>query len=138
MPTLVDTVSRRPLGTRLAITTAIICLLTVSGWSQITAHQGAVSQVDTSVSVVLTDHGFHTLHLYLKKGTIAMLIQNRSRLPNVTIQIKRKNGTEPPATSVHSPSQRDNQWFFDIQPGEYTISVAQVPAWTSALTISAN
>jgi hypothetical protein len=125
---------------RLFAALAVLVWILPAGRAQISLYKATAvpSHVDTTVTVLLTDHGFPVPHLYLKKGMIAMLIQNKSRLPQVTIQITHSGGTAPDLNSVHSPTQRDNAWFFDIQPGDYTISTVQNPAWKAILTASAN
>ena len=105
--------------------------------SQITSNQPNPTAVSQALTVVLTDRGFRPAKLYLKAGTTGMLIQNRSRIQALTVNIVQSGQTAAGLTSKHTATQRDNTFYFTVQPGTYNFVVAEQPTWSCVLEVSA-
>ncbi len=90
--------------------------------------------LDQALTVVMTPRGFLVRTLNIKEGRVVLLIQNRSRIPNLTLTVSQV-GQAAAFTSSHTATHGDNVFNFTILPGAYQITVAERPLWNLAINV---
>ena len=86
--------------------------------------------------ITVTSHGFEPREISRPKGSILLMIQNRSGLPDVAIQLNREAG--PNLRALQLPREQPN-WddVIDLEPGTYVLTEADHPDWLCRITITA-
>jgi hypothetical protein len=114
---------------------AAFALLTPMALGQMAAISQANPALDGTVSLTLTAHGFQPKQLGIKAGRYGMILQNRSPMESVSINVTQDGTSSVVLSSQHTRAARDVWHFTTIQPGTYHLSASGHPAWTCTLTV---
>ena len=102
----------------------------------LTATQGRPHSNMEAELITVTPNGFEPLEINRPKGSFLLMVQNRSGLPDVAIQLNRKAG--PNLRALQLPREQPN-WddVIDLEPGRYVLTEADHPGWSCRITITA-
>jgi hypothetical protein len=73
----------------------------------------------------------------MPEGTVALVLENRSGVRNLTIQLLQTGQTTASMASQHAPGAQDRWQWVAAKPGKYRLVVVGHAAWTCAMTIVA-
>lgn len=117
---------------------ALISLM-VSGTS-VYGQLGAINAADTNPSVsrvvVITPHGFVPSSLYVPTGAFALLIQNRSQVQTLNVNLTLDGLATVLLASAHTPRLFDARHVINPAPGTYRLTVQEHPSWTFTLNVT--
>jgi len=101
----------------------------------LTAMQGRLHSNMEAELITVTSNGFEPLEINRPKGSFLLMVQNRSGLPDVAIQLNREAG--PNLRALQLPREQPN-WddVIDLQPGRYVLTEADHPDWSCRITIT--
>jgi len=101
----------------------------------LTATQGRPHSNMEAELITVTPNGFEPLEINRPKGSFLLMVQNRSGLPAVAIQLNREAG--PNLRALQLPREQPN-WddVIDLEPGRYVLSEADHPSWSCRITIT--
>lgn len=117
----------------------VLLSLIVSGttlYGQLGAITAADSNPPVSRAVVLTPRGFVPSALYLPSGVFALLIENRSQLQTLNLNLTLDGSTAILLTSAHTPQLFDTRHVINPAPGIYRLTVREHPSWTFTLNVT--
>jgi hypothetical protein len=102
----------------------------------LTATQGRPHSNMEAELITVTPNGFEPLEINRPKGSFLLMVQNRSGLPDVAIQLNREAG--PNLQALQLPREQPN-WddVIDLEPGRYVLTEADHPGWSCRITITA-
>jgi len=101
----------------------------------LTGTQGRPHSNMEAELITVTPNGFEPLEINRPKGSFLLMVQNRSGLPAVAIQLNREAG--PNLRALQLPREQPN-WddVIDLEPGRYVLSEADHPSWSCRITIT--
>jgi hypothetical protein len=125
--------------TRLLLWAAVALLVFGSGArAQMATFSPATTKADRAVVVSITPWGLRPNRIYLRPGRIALLIENRTPMQNLTVTVTQDGKAGAAMTSQHGPKTADIWHFVTVQPGEYRLRVSGLPSsWQCTLHVSA-
>jgi len=101
----------------------------------LTAMQGRPHSNMEAELITVTSHGFEPSEINRPKESFLLMVQNRSGLPDVAIQLNREAG--PNLRALQLPREQPN-WddVIDLEPGGYVLTEADHPSWSCRITIT--
>ena len=115
---------------------ALVCsvLSAQNSSSQSTSPQANGKQQVDTVVIELSRYGFFPQQVSHLKGLHFILVHNVSGLQDLTLVLKDDHGAakKQPALTATSPHWRE---LLDLAPGKYTLTEANHPTWSCAITI---
>lgn len=100
--------------------------------------QGAPEQEKFPVAVIAIGRfGFEPAEIILPNQRCFLVVRNRTGLEPVTLEITRKAGGKI-ITERHSKSKKHWEKMLDLTPGDYLLTVAEMPDWKCKITVSPN
>jgi hypothetical protein len=106
--------------------------------AQMATFDPVATKPDRALTISIVPTGFRPNKVGVKAGNVALFIENRSLVENLTIAVTADGQTTAALTSQHSRKQPDVWHFVHMQPGTYHLSVAQFPAWQCTLVVIGN
>jgi hypothetical protein len=102
----------------------------------LTVTQGPPHSNMEAELITVTPQGFEPLEINRPKGSFLLMVQNRSGLPDVAIQLNHEAG--PKLRALQLPREQPN-WddVIDLPPGRYVLTEADHPGWSCSITITA-
>jgi hypothetical protein len=94
-------------------------------------HQALEAEI-----VTLRPFGFEPAEIARPKGRFILMVDNRSGLGDMDLQLNRETGNHLHAVKV-SKEQLDWNDEFDLSPGRYVLTEAGHPEWSCWITITA-
>lgn len=101
------------------------------------ASVAAGTKVDRALTIQLTPDGFQPPSISMTEGTVALLLENRSGIHTLSIQLIQDGQHAASLTSQHAPGAQDWWLWIAPKPGSYHLVVVGHTAWSCALTIVA-
>jgi hypothetical protein len=95
------------------------------------------TKVDRAMTIQLTPQGFRPGSVSMPAGTVALVLENRSGVRNLSIQLIQDGQSTASLTSQHAPGSQDQWQWVGTKAGTYHLIVVGRPAWTCAVTILA-
>lgn len=92
-------------------------------------------RIETEIITVLP-HGFEPAEITRPRGRFILMVDNRSGLEEVSLQLDREAGARLLAAQVHR-SRPDWDDVFDLPPGNYILTEANHSEWGCRITITA-
>jgi len=86
--------------------------------------------------ITIRPNGFEPDELSRPKGRFILMVDNRSGIADVELQLDRETGARLHQVSVPSDEQDWNDEF-DLPPGQYVLREAGHPEWSCRITITA-
>ncbi len=115
---------------------AIANLMPGYGRAQVTAVPAGTA-VDRVLTLQLTPHGFRPSSVSMPEGTVAFVLENRSGIRSLSIQLIQQGQSTALLTSQHAPGSEDHWQWLATKPGIYQLIVVGHPTWTCTVTITA-
>lgn len=87
--------------------------------------------------ITVYPHGIEPAEITRGHRQFALILDNRSGLPEVDLRLDREQGSR--VREVRVPHEQRN-WseILDLAPGQYVLSEANHPSWTCRITITPN
>ena len=120
----------------LMLAAIIAVLVPQCGETQI-APVAVGTKVDRAMTIQLTPQGFRPGSVSMPAGTVALVLENRSGVRNLSIQLIQDGQSTASLTSQHAPGSQDQWQWVGTKAGTYHLIVVGRPAWTCAVTILA-
>jgi hypothetical protein len=92
------------------------------------------AQIEVELVTVLP-HGFEPREISRAPGRFILMIEDRSRLRSLNLELKRDDGPRVRQISI-TREQPDWNEPLDLEPGRYALSDATNPRWSCVITIS--
>jgi hypothetical protein len=92
------------------------------------------ARIETEIITILPD-GFQPKEVTRPFGRFNLMVDNRSGLADVSLQLDREAGSRLQAVQVNR-SQLDWNDVFDLPPGKYTLTEANHSEWVCRITIT--
>lgn len=105
---------------------------------QIRPEAAAVTAPDGVTQLLLRPEGFDSTEFTLPKGRYLLILQNRTGLDNLALQVSRLvgNGEKPKDVAFDSKKKYRIESLIDLTPGDYAVTVQGYPDWTCRLTVT--
>ena len=107
---------------------------TSTGSTESSTQLRAKERIGSEV-ITITRFGFETTEVNRPAGKFFLLIENRSGLNPITLRLKSERGEK--VIEVTQPQdQLDWADELNLRPGQYTLTLAERPAWVCDITIT--
>lgn len=101
----------------------------------VTAATKTPMRIETEL-VTIRRHGFEPVEIIRPAGPFVLAVENRSGIEDVALQLNAVSGVRLKEVLVPQ-TKLDWRDFFDLAPGDYSLTEANHPGWICHLTITA-
>ncbi len=114
----------------------LMIVLGIAFWGGIGSAQGPPTRrADQVLSLVLYNSGFEQSLIRVPPGRTLVNVDNRSHVPEVTLDIRREAGESVKALDSRR-GRRISRDVIQLAPGSYIVSVAGAPKWIARIEVS--